>query len=165
MQKDHLMTPDGTILEEDAPHSFLTIACSAQGITGAETVVVAVSEEDNTKKVYYAEAVGKNANWMRGKHGAVVNSGLCRDALKEHHPVLISNVGDGNRVKQNAANNINTAMATSVYHEDRLVGALLLFNKTDGSQFNQKDEATLDEYAKEVGSLIADCLENKEDYW
>lgn len=161
MQEEKTLMPEGSELKEETANSLLTIARSAQGITGAETSVVALAEND-AEAIYYADATGKHAGWIRGRRGATAGSGLCGVAFQGYSPVLVCDTKGDTRVRQDHAEllGITTALGAPLYYQDRLLGAVLLFNKADGSEFNTHDEATLAEYTKEAAPLLAEYLEN-----
>ncbi len=153
------MQEETMLKDETADNSLLAIAGKAQEVTGAETSVVALAENE-AEMVHYAEAVGKHAEWVRGRRGASATSGLCGTAFKGYSPVLVCNTAGDDRVRQDHAQmlGITSALATPLYYENRLLGALLLFNKADGSEFNTSDEAALNEYTPDAAAQLAEYL-------
>lgn len=149
-------------LNETTDNELVAMAREAQAMTGAETAVVALAE-DNGAMVHYADGVGKHADWVRGRRGASLGSGICGVAFQGYSPVLVCDTKGDNRVRQDHAEllGIKSALAAPVYHQNRLLGALLLFNKADGSPFDLSDEATLDNYARQVAPRLAEYLTHK----
>jgi GAF domain-containing protein len=141
-------------------NTLLEIARQAQNLTGAETAVVALAENDG-EFIYYADAVGKHADWIRGRRGASAGSGLCGVAFQGYSPVLVCNTAGDSRVRQDHAEllGITSALGAPLRFQNRLLGAVLLFNKNDGSEFDSQDESTLAHYSEEAAPRLADYLE------
>jgi signal transduction protein with GAF and PtsI domain len=49
---------------------------------------------------------------------------------------------------------IETALAVPLYYEGKLLGALLAWNRNDGSLFDEEAERVLAAYASEVAPLV-----------
>ena len=137
------MTQNQQILDEIAKH--------VQEIVNAETAVVALAESEG-EMVYYAAAMGKNAEWILGKRGASATSGLCGTAFQGYQPVLVCRTEGDSRVRQDQAKalGIETALAMPLYYESKLLGALMVLNRNDGSPFDEEAERALAVYASEA---------------
>lgn len=131
------------------------IAKSVQEIVNAETSVVALAESEE-EIVYYAAAAGKHAAAIVDKRNTSANSGLCGVAFQGKVPVLVCQTAGDHRVRQDHAKAmaITTALAVPVIYEDKLLGALMALNRTDGSEFDEEAEKVLAGYAAEVSSII-----------
>jgi signal transduction protein with GAF and PtsI domain len=131
------------------------IAERIQAILNAETATVALAESEG-ETVYYAAATGKHAEWVLGKRGAAATSGLCGTAFQSDQPVLVCRTEGDRRVRQDHAKalGIETALAVPLYYEGKLLGALLAWNRTDGSLFDEEAERVLAAYASEVAPLV-----------
>ena len=153
------MQKNQTAASEVEENTLLAIVNEVQGLTGAETAVVALAEKDG-EFIHYADAVGKHAAWIRGRRGASAGSGICGVTFQGYSPVLVCDTKGDDRVRQDHAEllGITSALGAPLYYQDRLLGALLLFNKADGSPFDTQDEAKLDEYAKQAAPLLAEYL-------
>lgn len=121
----------------------------------AETVAVAIAESDGAV-VYYAAAAGKYALQIQGQRGDAASSGLCGTAFNSTCPVLVARTEGDSRVRQDfvSAWGIKTAIATPLYYESRLIGALLAFNRSDGSLFDSESERKLRDYAENIVAKI-----------
>ncbi len=131
------------------------IAARTREIVNAQTAVVALAESEG-EVVYYAAAVGKHAELILDRRGATATSGLCGVAFREHQPVLVCQTQNDSRVRQDyvKALGIKTALAVPLHYERKLLGALMVLNRTDGSEFNEMAERILADYAKEAALLI-----------
>ena len=131
------------------------IARHVKEIVNAETAVVALAESEG-EIVYYAAAVGKHTEWILDKRGASATSGLCGTAFQGYQPVLVCSTEGDSRVRQDHAKalGIQTALAVPLYFEDRLLGALMVLNRTDGSPFDEQAERVLAAYANDAALLV-----------
>lgn len=131
------------------------IAKFAQQIVNAETAVVALAESEG-EVVYYAAAAGKHAEAIVDKKNTSANSGLCGVAFQGKVPVLVCQTEGDSRVRQDHAKamGIKTALAVPVIYEDKLLGALMALNRTDGSEFDEEAEKVLAGYAAEVAPVV-----------
>lgn len=135
--------------------SLDSIAEHVQEIVNAETAVVALAEAKG-EIVHYAAAVGKHTELILNRRSAAATSGLCGIAFQSYQPVLVCQTEGDNRVRQDyvKALSIYTALAVPLYYKDKLLGALMALNRTDGSLFNAQAEQVLVEYAKEAAQLV-----------
>lgn len=131
------------------------IAARTREIVNAQTAVVALAESEG-EIVYYAAAVGKHAESILNRRGASATSGLCGVAFQSHQPVLVCQARGDSRVRQDyvKALGIETALAVPLYGEGKLLGALMVLNRTDGSEFDEMAERILADYANQVALLI-----------
>jgi transcriptional regulator with GAF, ATPase, and Fis domain len=131
------------------------IAKRSQQIVNAETATVALAESEG-EIVHYAAAVGKHAEWVLDKRGAAATSGLCGAAFQSDQPVLVCRTQGDLRVRQDHAQalGIETALAVPLYYEGKLLGALLAWNRNNGSLFDEEAECVLAAYASEVAPLV-----------
>mgnify|MGYP005754491631 CR=1 FL=1 len=136
--------------------AFRAIALKAQTLVNAETAVVALAEADGDS-VFYAAAVGRHASAIEGKRGAAATSGLCGAAFNSGQSELVCQTQGDLRVRQDLAEalNITTALAVPVKHQGKLLGALMVLNRTDGSAFDETAQAQLETYADEVAVEIS----------
>lgn len=131
------------------------IAARTREIVNAQTAVVALAESEG-EIVYYAAAVGKHAESILERRGASASSGLCGVAFGSDQPVLVCQTQGDSRVRQDyvKALGIETALAVPLHHQGKLLGALMVLNRTDGSLFDEAAEQVLANYAQEVAPLI-----------
>ncbi|MBW4576178.1 MAG: GAF domain-containing protein [Aphanothece sp. CMT-3BRIN-NPC111] len=131
------------------------IALRVKEIVNAETAVVALAESEG-EIVHYAAAAGKHAEWVLNKKGAAATSGLCGTAFQSNQPVLVCRTEGDHRVRQDHAKalGIDTALAVPLYHEGKLLGALMAWNRNDGSLFDEEAERVLAAYAFEATPLV-----------
>lgn len=127
------------------------IAAELKELLEAETIAVAIAEADGAV-VYYVAAVGKYARQIQGKRGDAASSGLCGTAFNSTCPVLVAQTEGDSRVRQDFVRDwgIKTALATPLYEDSRLIGALLAFNRSDGSLFDGESERKLQDYGTKV---------------
>ncbi|MDV2992541.1 MAG: hypothetical protein N4J56_002195 [Chroococcidiopsis sp. SAG 2025] len=131
------------------------IAARAKEIVNAQTAVVALAESEG-EIVYYAAAVGKHAESILERRGAAATSGLCGVAFGGDQPVLVCQTQGDSRVRQDyvEALGIETALAVPLHYEGKLLGALMVLNRTDDCLFDQTAERVLAHYAQEVAPLV-----------
>ena len=124
------------------------IAREVQNLTGGETVVIALAEEDGTV-MYYAFALGLHADSIMGKRGATATSGLCGAVSAEGEPVLVCHTQGDTRIRQDIAEalGIETALGAPVYRHGKLFAVLMVLNRLDGRLFDEKDRRILTEYS------------------
>ncbi|MDV3002467.1 MAG: hypothetical protein N5P05_004122 (plasmid) [Chroococcopsis gigantea SAG 12.99] len=124
------------------------IAREVQDLTGGETVVVALAEEDG-QVMYYAVAIGKHSASIVGKRGATATSGLCGAVSAEGEPVLVCQTRGDTRIRQDIAQalGIETALGVPVYLEGKLLAVLMVLNRVDGKLFDDSDRTILMDYA------------------
>ena len=125
------------------------IAQKVRELLNAETVVVAEVEEEFLK---YAAAVGLHAKVIQGKRGAIATSGLCGTAIESNCPILVTRTAGDTRVRQDYVESLGiyTALAVPLQYEGKLLGAIMVLNRIDGSLFDEKAEKLLADYADEV---------------
>lgn len=133
-----------------------TLAQQAMELINAETVIIALAEEEG-KRVYYAEGVGKNANAIVGKRGESATSGLCGVVFSNHEPVLVCQTQGDRRVRQDhaLAMQITTALAVPLYRNGLLSGAIMALNRRDGQAFDLADQQLLADYAAIASERLA----------
>ncbi len=148
------MSQNHQVLDEIARH--------VQQIVNAETAVVALAESEG-EIVHYAAAVGKHAEGIFDKRAASATSGLCGTAFESDQPVLVCRTEGDNRVRQDYAKalGIQTALAVPLYYEGKLLGALMVLNRNDGSLFDEEAERVLASYANEAASLVDQYRESR----
>ncbi|MEO0407089.1 MAG: GAF domain-containing protein [Cyanobacteria bacterium P01_A01_bin.135] len=139
-----------------AQPSLTDIAQQAKAITGAETAVVALAEDEGAT-LLYAAAAGRHTDVIIGKRSEVTASGLCGAALASGESELVCQTQGDLRVRQDLAESlgITTAIAAPIAHDNQILGALMVLNREDGSAFDKTHEAKLVAYVDE----IADTLE------
>ncbi len=125
-----------------------------QDILSAETAVVAEVEAEEV--LYYAAAAGKHAHVIKGKRGAIATSGLCGTAIESNCPILVTKAAGDPRVRQDYVQSLGiyTALAVPLYHQGKLLGAIMALNRIDGSLFDEQAEKILADYAAEVSPLL-----------
>lgn len=130
------------------------IAQKVRELLNAETVVVAEVEEEEF--LHYAVAVGKHADLIKGKRGAIATSGLCGTAIESNCPILVTKTAGDSRVRQNYVESLGiyTALAVPLQYEGKLLGAIMVLNRIDGSLFDEKAEKLLTDYASKVCPLL-----------
>ncbi len=145
--------------KDDPRHILVQVAEQAKALTGAETSVVALAEDEG-EIADFTIGVGKHAEWITGRRGPAEGSGLCGTAFVNQEPVLVCQTKGDSRVRQDHAEllNIESALAVSLRQEGRLLGAMLLLNRADGQPFTTEDEATLKQYAPEAARQVAEYL-------
>jgi GAF domain-containing protein len=131
------------------------IAQQVQQLVNAETAVVAVSE-DAGNAIVYAAAIGKHAAFIQGKRSQTATSGLCGAVLESGQPALVCNPQTDVRIRQDLAQQlgITTALAVPINHNGALIGALMVLNRLDGTEFTPADEQALVQYAETVAGAI-----------
>lgn len=139
------------------PLSLQTIAEQVQELLQTETAVVSLAESFG-ERVYYAAAVGKYADMIVGKRGDAATSGLCGTAFQGSCPVLVEETKGDLRVRQDYVDawGIKTALATPLFFQGQLWGALMALNRLDGKPFNETDQQKLVNYV----AMISDQLPN-----
>ncbi len=145
--------------ENDRLQSLVQIAERAKELTNAETVVVALAEDDG-QQVYYATGTGKHIDRLQNRRAPAATSGLCGTTFQAGEPVLVCQTAGDNRVRQDHAKalGIDTALAVPIYQEGRLLGAIMVLNREDGSLFDQQSERILNEYSQEAAPIVAEYL-------
>lgn len=135
--------------------SLRAIAQDIQALTEAETAVVALAEAEG-ETVFYATAVGKHAAVVEGKRGEAKTSGLCGAAFSSKQPELVCEARGDLRVRQDLveALNITTALAVPIEQDGRLIGALMVLNRSNGRAFDEETRARLMAYARQVTPRI-----------
>lgn len=161
MQTNYMIAPEGTRLEEDVPSTLLTVLRSVQGITGAETALLALLEH-NGSILHYLEGTGLHAAELRNKHNPAAANPAISHVFEGHNAVLLSvETGDLFLHHFHARKlGISSILAAPIYYQEKLVGALLLLDKTFGGEFSSQDQTTLQEYAGHVAPLLAICLQD-----
>lgn len=131
------------------------IAEQVQQLVNAETAVVAIAEEGGNA-IVYAAAVGKHAAFIQGKRSQTATSGLCGAVLESGQSALVCHPQTDVRIRQDLAEQlgITTALAVPVHHDGTLVGALMVLNRRDGTEFTPAAERALVDYAKTVSIAI-----------
>ncbi|TVP64041.1 MAG: GAF domain-containing protein [Leptolyngbya sp. LCM1.Bin17] len=134
------------------------MAEQVQQLVKAETAVVAIAE-DAGNTIVYAAAVGKHAPFIQGKRSQTSTSGLCGAVLESGQAALVCNPQTDVRIRQDLAEQlgITTALAVPVKHNGALVGALMVLNRLDGTEFTQTEEQALMDYAETVAAAGLDC--------
>ena len=150
------MPIDETPLSNPPTSLLLRLVSEIQAQTRAQTAVIVLAEQDGTVG-HYAEAVGQHAGWLRGRRGPSATSGLSGTAFRSASPVLVPDTLGDDRVRQDHAEQlgIKTALAAALRYEGRLLGALMLLNKNDGSAFDTQDEALLSRYIETIAADLA----------
>lgn len=130
------------------------IAQKVQDILNAETAVVAEVEEEEV--LHYAAAVGKHAQVIKGKRGAIATSGLCGTAIEGNCPILVTKTAGDTRIRQDYVQSLGiyTALAVPLQYRGKLLGAIMALNRIDGSLFDEKAEKRMADYAAEVSPLF-----------
>lgn len=69
---------------------------------------------------------------------------------------MVCHTQGDSRVRQDyvEALGIKTALAVPLHYEGKLLGALMVLNRTDGSEFDEKAERIIADYAQEAALLI-----------
>lgn len=139
----------------DRQNQLQKIAQKVQELLQAETVVVAEAES-NGEVLYYAAAVGKHADAIVGKRGTTATSGLCGTAINGGCSVLVAKTAGDSRVRQDYVQSLGiyTAIAVPLQYQDKLLGAIMVLNRIDGSLFDQEAEKLLADYAAEISPLL-----------
>lgn len=139
----------------DRHNQLEKIAQQVQELLQAETAVVAEAQSKG-EILYYAAAVGKHAAVIAGKRGTTATSGLCGAAINNNCPVLVAKTSGDSRVRQDYVQSLGiyTALAVPLYRQDRLLGAIMVLNRVDGSLFDEKAEKLLADYAAEVSPQL-----------
>lgn len=139
--------------------SLNEIAVRVQALVKAETAVVVIAESQGAI-AYYAASAGKHKEAITGKRGAAATSGLCGVAFQEQMPVLVCQTQGDLRVRQDQAQalNIQTALAVPVMYQNQLIGALMVLNRQDGSEFDAESEKILAKYAGEVAPALFEAI-------
>lgn len=116
----------------------------------AETVVVAEAVDEEA--LHYAAAVGKHAAVIKGKKGKIATSGLCGTAIESNCPILVTKTAGDTRIRQDYVRSLGiyTALAVPLQYEGKLLGAIMVLNRIDGSLFDEKAEKILADYASKV---------------
>ena len=129
------------------------IARKVRELLNAETVVVAEVEEDF---LYYAAAVGVHAEVIQGKRGTIATSGLCGTAIASNCPILVTKTAGDTRVRQDYVQSLGiyTALAAPLQDRGKLLGAIMVLNRIDGSLFDEKAEKLLADYISKVSSSL-----------
>ncbi|WP_036484756.1 GAF domain-containing protein [Myxosarcina sp. GI1] len=141
------------------PNDLDKIASEVLELLQAETAVVAVAES-NGEVLYYAAAAGKHAAAIKDKRGATATSGLCGTAMNSNCPVLVAKTSGDPRVRQDYVKSlgIETALAVPFQDRDKLLGAIMVLNRVDGSLFDERAEQLLVNYVAKVTPLLyRDC--------
>ncbi|VEP16661.1 putative phytochrome sensor protein [Hyella patelloides LEGE 07179] len=127
------------------------IAQRVRELLNAETAVVAEAFEKE-EVLYYTAAVGKHASIIKGKRGAIATSGLCGTAIKSNCPILVTKTTGDTRIRQDYVQSLGiyTALAVPLQYQGKLLGAIMVLNRIDGSLFDEKTEKLLADYAVEV---------------
>lgn len=161
MNPQYIIAPEGTRPGEDVKDVLLNILRNVQGITGAETALLALLEH-NGNTIHYIEGTGLHAAEFRDKHNPAAANPSITHIFEGHNAVLLSiNSGDLFLHHYHARKlGISSVLAAPVYHKDILVGALLLLDKTFGGEFSLQDQTTVQEYARQVAPLLAICLQD-----
>ena len=131
------------------------IAEQVQQLVNAETAVVAVSE-DGGSTIFYAAAVGKHAAFIQGKRSQTATSGLCGAVLEAGQTALVCNPQTDVRIRQDLVEQlgITTALAVPVKHDGALVGAIMVLNRLDGTEFTAAEEHALVQHAETIAEAI-----------
>lgn len=132
-----------------------TLAAEIKELTGAETAVIALTEENGTM-ISYAASVGKHAEWLQGRRGPAAGSGLCDTTLEAGGSVLVCQTNGDKRVRQDhvKALGIETALATPVFYDGQAIAVLMAMNREDGNAFSEQQEKALNNYASTKAALI-----------
>ena len=127
------------------------IAQRVRELLNAETAVVAQAFEKE-EVLYYAAAAGKHASIIKGKRGAIATSGLCGTAIESNCPILVTKTTGDTRIRQDYVQSLGiyTALAVPLQYQGKLLGAIMVLNRIDGSLFDEKTEKLLADYAVEV---------------
>lgn len=138
---------------------LLEMAARSKELVGAETSVIAISENDGLQ-VHYAVAVGKHAERLSDRRAPSATSGLCGVVFQSNQTQLVCQAVGDTRARQDHVKElgIDSALAVPVKHEGRLLGAIMVLNRLDGQLFDQQSEEIIEAYAAEAAPMLADYL-------